>query len=223
MFLDRASATSQRRAGRWLVSSCLLSAILWVVAAIVGTVPIDFSAPNAAGRRRRSAALPARLSALPGPAETVAHSCRHPARRSHSGSAPEALWLMGFGLVPAGFACALDVSVATGIEWLAVRRGHEPARRARRIWPSKRRGAAHRMGGDEPRRRGDDSFRTPRSRRAAEPSCSCSRFSKLARSRWSSLSQFLDFRSPRSTCARFAVCRARSPTPPSRSASACFS
>ena len=68
----------------------------------------------------------------------------------------EGLWLMGFGLAPAAFACALASPSKAGEGRLAVRRRAEPARRARRVRPSERRRGPDRLGDDEPWRRRDD-------------------------------------------------------------------
>jgi formate hydrogenlyase subunit 3/multisubunit Na+/H+ antiporter MnhD subunit len=84
----------------------LLSAVLWVIAAIVAL--------------RRSTALSqmllvagvlsgivAAVSQLPNPTQAVLLPIRLAGEAVRFRLEPEALWLMGFGLAPAGFACAL--------------------------------------------------------------------------------------------------------------------
>ena len=94
-------------------------------------------------------------------------------RHAHFQMAPEALWLMGFGLVPACPRLPAGVAVTGRSRRLAVRRGVQPARRAGRVRPGARRLLFAGLGVDEPGRRGDDPQRTPFCPNRASRCCSC--------------------------------------------------
>ena len=84
----------------------LLSAILWAAAAIVGLFGLIFSgrillvAGAIAGALGAVVGLPDPTRAIILPGQIIGEAIAFRVD-------PEALWLMGFGLVPAGFACAL--------------------------------------------------------------------------------------------------------------------
>ena len=69
---------------------------------------------------------------------------------------------MGFGLVPAGFACALASPSMRGAPGWLFGAATSLLGAARRVRTSERRRTADRLGTDEPGRRGDDSWREPR-------------------------------------------------------------
>lgn len=96
----------------------LLAAILWVVAAIVGLggalvlARIALAAGAGAGVVAAIIMLPETSHAIILPSQLVGESITFRVD-------PEGLWLMGFGLVPAGFACALASPSRDGMRgWL---------------------------------------------------------------------------------------------------------
>ena len=137
-----------------MASRASAPAILWAAAAIVGLLG-SFSQAEFYWSR--------------GPLRALGGGCRPPrsdplrscfpakssARRSPSASIRSAV-ADGFRSRPGRVRLCADVSLAPWRAWLDSRRGPQPPRRARRIRATKRRGASHRLGGDEPRRRRDD-------------------------------------------------------------------
>jgi hydrogenase-4 component B len=96
----------------------LLAAILWVAAAIVGLSGaliisrILLAAGAAAGTLAAIVSLPAASHSIALPGQLVGEIITFRID-------PEGLWLMGFGLVPAGFACALTSPSQKGVRgWL---------------------------------------------------------------------------------------------------------
>ena len=96
----------------------LLSALLWAIAAIVALCRLTVLSAVLLVAGTLSGIAGA-VFALPGPAETVLIPIRLAGEALTFRMEPEALWLMGFGLAPAGFACALMSPSKLGIGgWL---------------------------------------------------------------------------------------------------------
>ena len=96
----------------------LLSALLWAIAAIAALCRLTVLSAVLLVAGTLSGIAGA-VFALPGPAETVLIPIRLAGEVLTFRMEPEALWLMGFGLAPAGFACALMSPSKLGIGgWL---------------------------------------------------------------------------------------------------------
>jgi formate hydrogenlyase subunit 3/multisubunit Na+/H+ antiporter MnhD subunit len=96
----------------------LLSAVFWVIAAIVALrgLTVLGRALLVAGAL---SSIVAAVFQLPNPTQTVLLPIRLAGEAVTFRLEPEALWLMGFGLVPAGFACALASPSKAGMGgWL---------------------------------------------------------------------------------------------------------
>lgn len=99
----------------WLL---LLSAVLWVVAAIVALRAWTVLSRSLLVAGVISGIVAAVIQ-LPNPTQTVLLPIRLAGEAVAFRMEPEALWLMGFGLAPAGFACALGSPSKFGIGgWL---------------------------------------------------------------------------------------------------------
>ena len=99
----------------WLL---LLSAVLWVVAAIVALRAWTVLSRSLLVAGVISGIVTAVIQ-LPNPTQTVLLPIRLAGEAVAFRMEPEALWLMGFGLAPAGFACALGSPSKFGIGgWL---------------------------------------------------------------------------------------------------------
>ena len=129
----------------------LLAAILWAFAAIVGVAGALVISRIALTAGAIAGIFAAILSLPHGPVRSCSRVSLS-AKRSAFQINPEALWLMGFGLVPAAFACALASPSRKGHRRLAAWRRDEPySVRSGGFRPSKRRWAAHRLGSDKSR------------------------------------------------------------------------
>ena len=136
-----------------LSSSC--RACFWAIAAIVALRGWTVLGQALLVAGALSAALCRRGFPTPEPAEAVTLPIRLAGEAVTFRMAPEALWLMGFGLAPAVFACPLASPSKPGGR-RGCRRRVQPARRARRVRSLERGRPAGRLGSDEPRRRRDD-------------------------------------------------------------------
>ena len=117
----------------------LAAAALWLAAAILALAGV-LGLSRVALAAGAVAGVAAAVAGLPNASETVTLPGRLAAEVVDFGIAPQGLWLMGFGLVPAIFACSLGSPDDRRRPRLAVRRRAEPHWRARRVRPSERRG-----------------------------------------------------------------------------------
>ena len=135
-----------------LLAAALLSWLAGGAAALTGRV---LAAARALLVLGALAGVAAALIALPGGTEAAALPTRLAGEAVTFRLRPEAAWLMGFGLVPAAFACALGSPATAGRGLWLFGAALEPDRRARRLRPRQRRRPADRLGGHELRRCGD--------------------------------------------------------------------
>ena len=135
-----------------------LAPAAWLVAAILALVGRGLAAARGLLVVGAAALIAAALALLPGGLAPIATPLGLPPAGSTFALAPEALWLMGFGLPGALLAAWLAHAVGGGPR-LDLRRCGEPDRCARRVRHAGRRHLPRRLGDHEPRRRRHDSRR----------------------------------------------------------------